>query len=209
MSKEKGKFIVFDGIDGSGKSTQIDSLAHYLRAKGKKVYVTREPGGTEVSEKIRDLLLSVSNDISEDTELLLMFAARAQHIEKVLRPKKDRGDWIICSRFTDATIAYQGYGRGISLARIKQIADIVHPDFNPDLSIFLDLDVHQAAERRNSRGEYIDRIEKEHISFMQKVRDGYLEIASKDKDNKKVINGSLLKDDITDSIASLVEEKLL
>lgn len=186
----RGQFITFDGIDGAGKTTQIERLADYLREQGKTVHVTREPGGTTLSEKIRELLLSTDNTMAATTELLLMFAARAEHVEAVLRPTIARGDWVICSRFTDATLAYQGYARGVDLAKIQAVANVVHGDFNPDLSLFLDLPAELAAQRRHGRGEAVDRIEGEDIAFMQAVRQGFLGIAETDPVRCKIIDAT-------------------
>lgn len=186
----RGQFITFDGIDGAGKTTQINRLAEQLRKAGKTVYITREPGGTALSEKIRELLLSTENRMSPTTELLLMFAARAEHIEAVLRPKVENGEWVICSRFSDATMAYQGYARGVNLDKIKTIAEVVHGDFNPDLSLFLDLPAEVAAARRIERGEAVDRFEAEDIAFMKAVRQGYLSIAKAQPKRCKVIDAT-------------------
>lgn len=186
----RGQFITFDGIDGAGKTTQINRLAEQLRKAGKTVYITREPGGTALSEKIRELLLSTENRMSPTTELLLMFAARAEHIEAVLRPKVENGEWVICSRFSDATMAYQGYARGVNLDKIKTIAEVVHGDFNPDLSLFLDLPAEVAAARRIERGEAVDRFEAEDIAFMKAVRQGYLSIAKEQPKRCKVIDAT-------------------
>jgi len=185
-----GKFITIDGIDGAGKTTQIDLLRAYLSQRGKTVYITREPGGTALSEKIRDLLLSQDNCMQPLTELLLMFAARADHINRVLRPRVLAGQWVICSRFTDATIAYQGYARGLDLGVIAQLADWVHGDFNPDISFFLDLSVEAAAKRRVARGHSADRFEVEKTAFMQAVRDGYLRLAKSDPGRCRLIDAS-------------------
>ncbi len=184
----RGKFITFDGIDGAGKTTQITRLANELRDQGQRVYVTREPGGTALAEKIRELLLNKDNTMSSLTELLLMFAARAEHIDRVLRPKIEAGEWVICSRFTDATIAYQGYARHMPLEIIQTLAQLVHADFNPDISFFLDLPAELAAQRRIDRGEAADRFEAEAISFMQAVRRGYLAIAKDQPTRCKVID---------------------
>lgn len=185
-----GRFITFDGIDGAGKTTQIDLLAAYLREQGKQVYITREPGGTQLSEQIRALLLDTNNHMAATTELLLMFASRAEHIEQILRPKVAAGEWVICSRFTDATLAYQGYARGIALDKIRQIAEVVHGDFNPDISFFLDLPAETAAVRRDQRGESVDRFEAEQLSFMQTVRQGYLSIAESEPKRCSVIDAT-------------------
>ncbi len=190
IEKSNGKFITFDGIDGAGKTTQIQLLADYLRQQGKNVYLTREPGGTVLSEQIRDLLLTTKNTMSATTELLLMFAARAEHIDAVLRPKVNIGEWVICSRFTDATLAYQGYARGVDLAKIRAIAAVVHSDFNPDISLFLDLPAEIAAQRRLGRGEATDRFEAENIAFMQAVRAGYLAIAAEEPARCQVIDAT-------------------
>lgn len=197
---ERGKFITFDGIDGAGKTTQIELLASWLRDQGKTVYVTREPGGTPLSEKIRELLLHKENHMHALTELLLMFASRAEHIESILRPKVEAGEWIICSRFTDATVAYQGYARGQNLTTIQSIAEIVHGDFHPDLSFFLDLPAEMAAQRRTKRGEIADRFETEAITFMKAVRNGYLSIAEREPERCKVIDAQQTIDTIAHHI---------
>lgn len=199
-----GKFITFDGIDGAGKTTQIEQLAASLREHGKTVYVTREPGGTVLSEQIRECLLSTQYTMAPTTELLLMFASRAEHIAAVLKPKIDAGEWIICSRFTDATMAYQGYARGVDLASIQTLADVVHGDFNPDISFFLDLPAELAAQRRIGRGEPVDRFEAEALSFMQAVRNGYLAIAEREPARCKVIDATRSVSEMAHEIASHV-----
>lgn len=201
---EQGKFITFDGIDGAGKTTQIERLADYLRQQGKTVYITREPGGTVLAEKIRNLLLDKENEMHSLTELLLMFASRAEHIEAILRPKIQAGEWIICSRFTDATMAYQGYARGQDLQKIQAIANVVHSDFNPDISFFLDLPAELAAQRRDTRGEDDDRFEAEAITFMQKVRNAYLNIAKQEPNRCKVIDATRNVDEMARQIRELI-----
>ncbi|MBS9777215.1 MAG: dTMP kinase [Gammaproteobacteria bacterium] len=202
---KRGKFITFDGIDGAGKTTQINRLSERLIAEGKKVFITREPGGTILSEKIRELLLSNDNTMAATTELLLMFASRAEHVEMVLRPKVEAGEWVICSRFTDATIAYQGFGRGVDITKIRAIADVVHGDFQPDTSFILDLPAEIAAKRRIERGEEVDRFESEAISFMQDVRNGYLTIANSEPARCKVIDARNSVDDMSLAIWQQVE----
>ncbi|PIE39912.1 MAG: dTMP kinase [Gammaproteobacteria bacterium] len=188
--KKNGLFITFDGIDGAGKTTQIKMLAKFLGDQGKTVHMTREPGGTALSEKIRELLLAPRQSMSPTTELLLMFAARAEHIEKVLKPKVHAGEWVICSRFTDATLAYQGYARGVDLHKIQMLAEVVHGDFQPHISFFLDLPATLAAERRAGRGESVDRFEAEALSFMQAVREGYFSIAEAEPERCQVIDAT-------------------
>ncbi len=204
-STSRGAFITFDGIDGAGKTTQINLLAEKLRQQGKTVYITREPGGTELSEKIRELLLATHHNMSAITELLLMFAARAEHIAAVLRPKIEAGEWVICSRFTDATMAYQGYARGLELAKIQMIADVVHSDFNPDMSLFLDLPAEIAAQRRVERGEMVDRFEAEDIAFMKAVRQGYLSIAKQFPIRCRVIDATQSVEEMATAISRQIQ----
>lgn len=204
VEQQQGRFITFDGIDGAGKTTQIHRLANYLREQGKRVYLTREPGGTALSETIRELLLSRQQTMAATTELLLMFAARAEHVEQVMRPKVLAGEWVICSRFTDATLAYQGYGRGVDLAKIHAVANVVHGDFDPHLSLFLDLPAELAARRRQQRGEAVDRFEAEDIAFMKAVRQGYLAIAQKAPKRCRIIDAT----QSIDAMATLIQQQV-
>lgn len=203
-----GKLITIDGIDGGGKTTQVKRLEAFLIQRGIVPYVTREPGGTVLSERIRELLLSTEHTMSVTTELLLMFAARAEHIESVLRPKIEAGQWVICSRFTDATLAYQGYARGVNIDHIRQIANVVHGNFNPDLSLFLDLPAELAAQRRNQRGEAADRIEAEDLAFMKAVRQGYLCIAEAEPKRCQVIDATQDINAVSDAINHIVATML-
>lgn len=203
--QQRGKFITFDGIDGAGKTTQIQQLADFLRVRGYAVHVTREPGGTALSEQIRHLLLATDNNMAVITELLLMFAARAEHIAAVLRPKINAGEWVICSRFSDATLAYQGYARGVDIDKIRTIAKVVHEDFNPDISFFLDLPAELAARRRSVRGEAVDRFEAEDLDFMKAVRKGYLDIAKNEPQRCKIIDATQSKQAITAVICHTIE----
>lgn len=203
--QQRGKFITFDGIDGAGKTTQIQQLADFLRVRGYAVHVTREPGGTALSEQIRHLLLATDNNMAAITELLLMFAARAEHIAAVLRPKINAGEWVICSRFSDATLAYQGYARGVDIDKIRTIAKVVHEDFNPDISFFLDLPAELAARRRSVRGEAVDRFEAEDLDFMKAVRKGYLDIAKNEPQRCKIIDATQSKQTITAAICHTIE----
>jgi len=167
----RGKFITFEGIDGAGKSTHIESVRAFLAARGKSVVMTREPGGTDLGEAIRGLFLG--RTMSPASEALLVFAARREHLERVVWPALERGDWVLCDRFTDATFAYQGGGREMGFDRIQVLADWVHPGFAPDLTLLFDLPPDAAHDRVAHRGE-LDRIESEVSDFHVRVRDAYL-----------------------------------
>ena len=149
MAGLRGKFITFEGIDGAGKSTHIDAVRALLTARGKTVVVTREPGGTELGEAIRALFLDRA--MSPHSEALLVFAARREHLERVVWPGLERGDWVLCDRFTDATFAYQGGGRGLGFERVGELANWVHPNFMPDLTLLFDLARDAAQDRGAAR----------------------------------------------------------
>jgi len=175
---DSGKFITLEGGEGVGKTTNLDFIQQYLSQQGIEVVVTREPGGTPFAEKIRDLLLmpNPGEHIAEDTELLLMFASRAQHLAQVIKPALKAGKWVLCSRFTDSSLAYQGGGRGIPLEKIQQLAQWVHGDCQPDLTLILDLPAGVGLERAKAR-DALDRIELEKIDFFERVRKTYLQLA--------------------------------
>lgn len=175
-----GRFITFEGGEGAGKSTQIALAAEWLRKRGLEVVLTREPGGTPRAERLRGMLLERDVEpMPESCELLLMFAARATHLENLVRPAVTRGAWVLCDRFTDATYAYQGGGRRLPVGHIDALAAIVHPDFWPDLTVLLDLPVAtglaRAAARNGADGP--DRFESEQQAFFERVRAAYLERA--------------------------------
>ncbi len=183
-----GKFITIEGGEGAGKSTNIDFIIKFLEKNGIKVLQTREPGGTPLAEKIRDILLDKSEtDIHSDTELLLMFAARAQHLHEVILPAIQKGIWVVCDRFTDATYAYQGGGRGIDLHRIAELESWVQGELRPDLTLIFDLPIEVGLERAGQRSAP-DRFELENIEFFKRVRDVYLLRASQNPDKYAVIN---------------------
>lgn len=166
----RGKFITFEGLDGAGKSSHIGTVVSLLEGLGRTVASTREPGGTPVGEKLRTLLLGDEMDL--ETETLLMFAARREHLAKRIRPALDRGDWVVCDRFSDATFAYQGGGRGVSMTRIEQLEQWVHGDLQPDLTLLFDLPYAVARERiGNARA--LDRFEQEQADFHERVRAAY------------------------------------
>lgn len=187
---EKGLFITLEGGEGAGKSTQLAYVQQLLEAAGKTVHVTREPGGTPLSEQIRALLLDHTQAaMSADTELLLMFAARAQHLAELIRPALDAGEWVLCDRFTDATYAYQGGGRGIEMNRIAVLEDWVQGTLRPDLTLLLDLPVAVGMARAGERGE-LDRFEREQQDFFERVRQAYLARALAEPQRYRVLDAA-------------------
>lgn len=183
----KAKFITFEGVDGAGKSTHLTWFAETLRKRGNEVLVTREPGGTPVGESLRDILLN--QPMHAETEALLMFAARLEHIEQVIKPALQRGIWVVSDRFSDASFAYQGGGRGVSVAKLEQLECWVHENFQPDLTLLFDLPV-EVARQRLSKNITLDRFEQEKDSFFEKVRQAYLDRRKKHPDRFVLINAA-------------------
>ena len=205
----RGKFITIEGIEGVGKSTNIESIRTFLFDKQIKSIVTREPGGTSLAESIRCLLLKVEDeDPVELCELLLIFASRAQHIKKVIEPALKQGVWVLCDRFTDATYAYQGGGRGLSSSLISELETLVQGTLRPDLTIILDLDVRTGLSRAKSRGA-LDRFEKEKLDFFERVRKAYLSIAANATNRCVVIDADNEREAISKEIHDLLSEKFL
>lgn len=170
---QPGKFLTIEGTEGVGKSTNLAFVRDWLQARGIEVVVTREPGGTPLAEEIRALLLNKRDEkVDETTELLLVFAARAQHLAQLIRPALARGAWVLSDRFTDATYAYQGGGRGLNRALIEQLESLVQGELRPDLTLILDIDVEQGLARASQRGE-LDRFESETLEFFERVRSAY------------------------------------
>jgi len=198
----RGKFITLEGIEGAGKSTVAASLAEALRSRGIRARQTREPGGTPLAERLRQLVLERGDEsLSAEAETLLMFAARAIHLDNLVRPALERGEWVICDRFTDATRAYQGGGRGVDSRLIEQLAISVHQGLEPDLTLLLDLPVTiglgRARSRRQANGELVtDRFESETVQFFERVRASYLEIARRDSQRYRVIDASANADTV-------------
>lgn len=202
---KRGVFITLEGGEGAGKSTNATWLADYLRSCGKTVLVTREPGGTEVSEAIREVLLSPDlPGMHADTELLLMFAARNEHLQSKILPALAQGTWVICDRFTDATYAYQGYGRGISLARIEELECWVQGDMRPDYVILFDLDVATGMARAQARGR-ADRFEQEHAAFFERIRAGYQQRAQQLPPRYPIINAAEALDQVRQQLQAVAE----
>lgn len=174
---KRGKFITLEGIDGAGKSTHLTWLAEMLARRGIASKITREPGGTELGERLRSLLLVPERELHSETETLLMFAARREHLDKVILPALAHGMWVICDRFTDATFAYQSGGSGVPWEKVEQLERWVHPDVQPDVTLFLDVSV-EIGRARTSRIKDADRFEKEQVAFYRRVRHAYLRRAT-------------------------------
>ena len=200
---KRGKFITFEGIDGAGKSSHIESVSALIRAQGLQVVSTREPGGTPLGEKLRELLLHESMHL--ETEAMLMFAARREHLACVIEPALARGDWVVCDRFSDATYAYQGGGRGLDKEKFSVLEQWVHGHLQPDLTFLFDLPPAVAGARITNQGRELDRFEQEHADFHVRVRTAYLERAAQAPQRIKIINA----DQALDTIKKQVEETVL
>ncbi|MGR8919647.1 MAG: dTMP kinase [Gammaproteobacteria bacterium] len=204
---KRGLFITLEGIEGVGKTTAVGTVASVLGGLGHDVLTTREPGGTELGEDIRALVLTPRTAaVAPVTELLLMFAARAQHLAELIEPALDAGRTVICDRFTDATFAYQGGGRGIDQGRIAAAEALVHPHLQPDLTLLLDAPPEIGLARANSRGE-ADRFEQERVSFFERVRACYLERASAQPARFRVIDATSPVDVVSASIVRALEQR--
>lgn len=189
---EKGKFITVEGVDGAGKSTQVAVIEKALRDRGIDLVRTREPGGPRAAEKIRELLLT--EPMSPKCELMLMFAAREENLDKIIRPALAKGQWVLCDRFTDASYAYQGYGRGRSIEEIRTLENFVHPDLKPNLTVLFDVPTEVAAARLSRK---LDRFEKESQDFHRRVREGYLRMAKAEPERFYVVDGTQMPEQIS------------
>lgn len=197
-------FLTVEGGEGAGKSTQIDVIEDTLRAAGISVLRTREPGGTPLAEDIRTLLLAPREEPVVDlAELLLVFAARAQHVTSFIRPALARGDWVLCDRFVDATLAYQGAGRAMDVETITRLRDMVLGDFMPDFTLLLDVPVQRGLERAAARGAS-DRFERESMAFHQRVRDCYLALAAREPQRISVVDAGAALDEVTAAVRAAV-----
>jgi len=200
------KFITVEGGEGVGKTTQLRLIEARLREKGVPLQVTREPGGTSLGEQLRQLLLQKEGLAPTPmAELLMVFAARAQHVDTVIAPALARGEWVLCDRFTDASFAYQGFGRGIPLESIRQLAELVHPQTNPDLTILLDVDPEIGLERARARGE-LDRFEREALPFFEAVREGYLSRVKLEPHRWRVIDAGVDLQQVEQQLETLLTE---
>ncbi|BDU49673.1 dTMP kinase [Haliovirga abyssi] len=215
MKNKRGLFITFEGGEGAGKTTQIELFKKYLEEKGYEVEVTREPGGTLIGEKIRELLLDVKNkDMNYLAELLLYYASRAQHLYEKIIKLKNEGKIVICDRFSDSTLAYQGFGRGLDKELIKNLTKIVENGNGPDITFLIDIEPKIGLDRArkltsDKRG---DRMEQEKIDFYEKVRDGYLKISEDEPERVKVIDGNqeikIILEKLKATFEKIEEEKL-
>ena len=200
----RGKFITLEGGEGVGKTTNLSFISSYLQNHGIDVIVTREPGGTRLAEKIRELLLDSNNEsISESAELLLMFAARAQHIKHVIEPALSQGKWVLCDRFTDATYAYQGGGRNMNMSTIEWLENLVQGTLRPDLTLLLDAPVEVGIERARDRGQ-LDRFESEKIDFFERVRQSYLRQAELYPERIKLIKADQPLSDVQNKLIDVL-----
>ena len=195
---KRGLFITFEGVDGCGKTTQIKLLDEYLKQKGCKTLLTREPGARGLGEKLREILLNYDDEVSSKCESFLFLADRAQHVDCIIKPALEEGTFVLCDRHTDSTIAYQGYGRGVDIAELRNLNNLATGGLKPDLTIVFDVDIATSASRV---GKEKDRMESAGIDFFERVRKGFLEIAKQEPERVKVI-------DSTKSIESIHSEVL-
>ncbi|MGH8142457.1 MAG: dTMP kinase [Steroidobacteraceae bacterium] len=202
-----GKLISLEGIEGAGKSTLARALDQSLRARGLSVRLTREPGGTPLAEQLRGVVLGRGGErIGAEAETLLMFAARSIHLDNLVRPALQAGTWVICDRFTDATRAYQGAGRGVDPGLIERVADAVHADLWPHRTLLLDLPVEEGIARARGRGGPGDRFEDEQREFFERVRRGYLQIAAAEPERVRVLDAAAAADSVAqDALAALAD----
>lgn len=202
---QRGKFITVEGIDGAGKSTHLAWLERFLQDKGLEVVVTREPGGTELGEALRQVLLDHRQVMHPETEALLMFAARREHLDKVILPALDRGAWVVSDRFTDASFAYQGGGRGVAQSKLENLEQWVHAGFSPDLTVYFDVPVIVGRERLQST-RVADRFEMESNLFFERVRQAYLQRAGQFPQRIRVVDGSRPLAEVKTAIAKIMED---
>ncbi|MGE0031705.1 MAG: dTMP kinase [Steroidobacteraceae bacterium] len=202
----RGRFITFEGIEGVGKSTQAAHAAAWLRERGRQVLQTREPGGTPLAEELRALVLEPrERPLGITVELLMIFAARASHVADKIRPALQRGQWVLCDRFTDATLAYQGGGSGVNTAWIRQLAKIAHPRLAPDLTLLFDAPPAIARSRVAGRGNRPDRFETEDTAFFDRVRNAYLELAAREPGRFRIIDATASESEVAASVRRTID----
>ncbi len=205
---DHGVFITFEGVEGAGKTTNIDYIAENIVAAGHEILLTREPGGTELGEAIRELLISKDfPEMHHNTELLLMFAARAEHLQRKIIPALEQGKWVLCDRFTDATYAYQGAGRNIAIDNIQVLENLVQGSLRPDYTFLFDIDADIGLARAQNRGE-ADRFEQQHIDFFNRVRSEYLKMAEENKTRYRIIHAQYDLNTVQSQIDDLLSQIL-
>ena len=205
---QRGFFITFEGPDGSGKSQQLVELAGFLSQKGYPVFSTREPGGTGIGDKIRAILFDLGNtEMHPRTEILLFQASRAQHVEQIILPSLENGQIVLCDRFADSTLAYQGYGHQVDLQRLRMVVEFATGGLQPDLTLLLDVDVEVGLCRRAKGGQW-NRLDAYELAFHQRVRQGYLEMARLEPGRWEVVDASQTFEDVQQAIRNLVLERL-
>jgi dTMP kinase len=206
---ETGRFITLEGGEGAGKTTAADQITQWLEQHGRSVVRTREPGGTAAAEQIRQMLLDPdTGDLDPMTELLLMFAARAENLAQVIRPALAEGKDVLCDRFTDASRAYQGGGRRLGMQLVDRLAAVVHPDLSPDLTLLLDIPVEQGMRRVRGRGLEVDRFEQSKTEFLERARTAYLARARMEPDRIVVIDASGSLDEVRNAVSRALEARL-
>jgi dTMP kinase len=198
VTKQRGKFITLEGVDGAGKSSHIPWIADRLRARGHEVVETREPGGTPLAEKLRSRVLAEHMDPVSETRL--MFEARADHVQKLIEPALARGAWVLCDRFTDSTIAYQGAGKGVDLEFIEELARKIQPNLKPDLTLLFDAPYTVSSQRLNTPGRSLDRFESEGQGFFERVRAAYRTLAAAEPGRVRIIDGSKAPADVKSEV---------
>lgn len=206
----RGRFITLEGGEGAGKSTQISLLSSYLQSRGVECVETREPGGSAGAEKIRELLINGPTDRWDGvTEALLHFAARREHVQKLILPALERGAWVLCDRFADSTLAYQGYGHGVDHGFIQSLYEQTMGDLEPDVTLILDISVKAGLERADTRGTGGTRYERMGKEFHQRLREGFLDIAMKNPNRCAVVDAMKPVDDVASAIQRVIDDKLL
>ena len=202
-------FITLEGPEGSGKSSQIPALAEWLRELGYDVYTTREPGGTQIGDQIRQVLHDLENTAMHPrTEILLFLAARAQHVEEVMRPKLNNKTIVICDRYADSTLAYQGYGHGVDLDMLRKLLDFSTGGLYPDLTILLDLDVEKGLDRRKQSGGEWNRLDAYTLAFHKRVREGYLTLVANDPERWRIVDAAQSKEKVQESLRQTILAEL-
>jgi len=199
----RGKFITFEGADGSGKTTQIEKTKNYFENKGYECVLTREPGGSDLGNIIREILLHYDGEVDALAELLLYMADRAQHVKKVITPLLEQGKYVLCDRYTDSSVAYQGYARGLDIERIISLNNIATDGLEPDMTIVFDVETETAIKRV---GDIKDRLEQEGVEFHKKLRYGYLELAKRFPNRIKTVNANLSIEEVFEQVKNLLKD---